>query len=1527
MPIKLEFLDDVDKPLEFLDELKPETPPPLEFLEEPARKPTITTEEYLEKSYPTYEPGVMKPKGEPTRIEQAFEKITRPIDIAGQAIQRGAEAYLKEAQPAFKWAISGMPKEDPERFSKMSWADVIRESYPMLKDPESRVARSTAAQFGAEIAGDLLDLGTKPSTYLIWGAMERLVPIALRGAFKKLPKGVQQGLIKERFLWGRNPIELAYKELGIKPKATLEQATAAYRKSAIKWHPDKAPAGQSLKYHRKFLRIQGAYDKIKTGRTVEREAGLMAAREAKVKALPGFAAGGLPYKPTLAEIKLAKGGIVSAPTLRAIEATMKLASMSLTKEKAIPLILKAEPTIPKELEPLVGVEEKSRFATARDLLREVGRPRWGAQGLNINRAEARQLVEHLLSIKDPKLIKERGIVYRPYGAKTNEVDIMLGESGFKEGFFEEGKVVLEALRQPDGTYKISGRLRIHGTPIEKKDIVERLRTKQLLQLPEPPPAKPVVEKPPAVAPKPIPPKKEVAPEEVFKPKIVELAKLKRQLRMEEKAPEAERIAQEIERRLRPKVSHLELERRARERVRALRVEKREAVIKERVKRKEAVRKLIAKHKIETLQREKKIKEADEIQLIKTKLRSEQIERREGKRLGRIEARKKIYKQIRAKTTEVADVKASLVEYAKEHLTTKDRGNLLSRIAVVNTKRGLARGMQMIDVMEERYQRHIAVDNLKTTVKRIDFKRLRPEYKTNITDLAKSIDLVNRREQTINKLGRMTKYIADNPDHNIPEKHLRKLEILARTPLKNITTEDIDLINASITHLAKLHDLKNKIIIKRKIQDFGKAGDESVVNLQKRDPADVDPRQGIRISRVKEAATTESLNIEHICRDDLDKADDGINKAVFYDGIDEGVSAVLQFTQEADDYFTKTTGDVDLSRWSETYYTEKQARKNVDYHTYKLESGKTIKLTKAERIALELHSRNEGSLRHILEGGIRLSTNPNILYKITGEDLDSITESLTTEEKKVANAIHKYLNTSQKDKLNEISVKLNGWEIATEPDYFPIRVHGYDIKRQHLLRGEALPSNMRAFTQSTLEGMGILKERVSASNPLILEDAFSATYKSIKQASTYYGLAQPLRTAKAMLFDNNFRLTLNTRHGEHYWRALNNYIKDIEGEYQRTDNVDKMIMGWVNRLDVAILGLNPFVMLKQPISFMAAGTEIESKYLLRALKAKPVTREKMSKSSPQLRDRFEGKVTRELGQIAQVGQVRQFWTHKHTLGQKLMGGIRNFDYQAIGRIWNAVEYETEALHPQLKGNAYMEYVGKRTEEVVRLTQPTFHTKDRSSIGRSKNLWLRLATKYTSQRNKNYMMIFRAAKRYNRSNKSVKAKAKLMKDLSLLMLLMPLMLYGIDELRNLIYRRKPSKRRIRYAIFRGLENILGNVYLVGNVFRSLTSKVEKGTYAGYDVSDVLTSSAEEGINAMADTIRAIDQVVSQETYKAGDRKGELKWKTSAKRAIDESLSFSLRFRGIPYDTVKKLLVAPFKWAKREKQRPSKRLEFLD
>jgi hypothetical protein len=311
---------------------------------------------------------------------------------------------------------------------------------------------------------------------------------------------------------------------------------------------------------------------------------------------------------------------------------------------------------------------------------------------------------------------------------------------------------------------------------------------------------------------------------------------------------------------------------------------------------------------------------------------------------------------------------------------------------------------------------------------------------------------------------------------------------------------------------------------------------------------------------------------------------------------------------------------------------------------------------------------------------------------------------------------------------------------------------------------------------------------------------------------------------------------------------------------------------------------------------------------------------MGKWSPQLRDRFQGNVTRELGEIGQTGAVRNFWTHQSGLSQKLMAGIKNFDYQAIGRIWKAAEAETNALHPSLTGDAKMEHIAKRTEEIVRKTQPTFALKDRSEIGRSRRIWLRLATKYSSQRNKNYMMCRRAIEKYNVSDKTPKDKRNLIKALSIVTVIMPAMLWAVDEARNRAYKRKPPKKPVRSNLLRLLDYNLGNVYFVGNAFRSLQSKIERGKWAGYDISDVFLSSANRGVDAVAGLYEAIDQAMSKERYKSGDKKGELKWKSTIGRAMNDSLSSVSKLRGLPYDTVKKLVEIPLK---KQKPKPSKSL----
>ncbi|GAG34743.1 unnamed protein product, partial [marine sediment metagenome] len=244
-----------------------------------------------------------------------------------------------------------------------------------------------------------------------------------------------------------------------------------------------------------------------------------------------------------------------------------------------------------------------------------------------------------------------------------------------------------------------------------------------------------------------------------------------------------------------------------------------------------------------------------------------------------------------------------------------------------------------------------------------------------------------------------------------------------------------------------------------------------------------------VGRVKEIFTTESYNIELISQI-LDKEKSGIIKKVMYDGIDEGYTEMLRFRQEADDYFKDKLKGIDIGKWSEKFHL-RPTKKDVDYQTLKLPSGKSITMTKAERIALSLHSRNEKNLKHLLEGGFSFEKARAVIHRINSDDLDTILKSITPEEKRATDVIYEYFNKIQKDKINEISVELNGWETATEPDYYPIKTNVLDYKRN-------ISKFRKNFSQKTLEGMGLFKETTNAANAIILEDAFTTLYKSIKQ---------------------------------------------------------------------------------------------------------------------------------------------------------------------------------------------------------------------------------------------------------------------------------------------------------------------------------------------------------------------------------------------------------------------------------------------
>ena len=194
----------------------------------------------------------------------------------------GFKTYLKEGQHGMKLffirpdVALGFSKDiTPEQFAQTEkpWVDILKDAYPSIgeyptdenmffKGEKAKYATQFTKEFLSGLANDLLEFGTRPSSWMAMYGIQQLLPKATLAVFKKLPKGWQEILLKERHFWGQAPIDKAYRELGLKKGASMDEVRKAWRSAALNTHPDRAPEGQAVKYTKEFIKKRSAYERI-----------------------------------------------------------------------------------------------------------------------------------------------------------------------------------------------------------------------------------------------------------------------------------------------------------------------------------------------------------------------------------------------------------------------------------------------------------------------------------------------------------------------------------------------------------------------------------------------------------------------------------------------------------------------------------------------------------------------------------------------------------------------------------------------------------------------------------------------------------------------------------------------------------------------------------------------------------------------------------------------------------------------------------------------------------------------------------------------------------------------------------------------------------------------------------------------------------------------------------------------------------------------------------------------------------------
>lgn len=440
---------------------------------------------------------------------------------------------------------------------------------------------------------------------------------------------------------------------------------------------------------------------------------------------------------------------------------------------------------------------------------------------------------------------------------------------------------------------------------------------------------------------------------------------------------------------------------------------------------------------------------------------------------------------------------------------------------------------------------------------------------------------------------------------------------------------------------------------------------------------------------------------------------------------------------------------------------------------------TVKITPAMKISIYLHSLNQDNREHARYGGFRI---PNMdkyergdysnaygqgskIVRLTKADMQNIASTMTPQELRFADLAHEYFNKTSKEAINEASMLLNGYELASVDNYMPIKTDPNFTKKD--ISG--------LIQDGTIEGQGWTKDRnFMAKNPILLEDITQVLQRSIDGAALYYGLAIPVRNFNKVYefqrtgYTDSVKEAIMQTFGKRGNEYIEKLLRDLQGGNMDTKDaagkwVDRFTSGLRGNYAQAILTLNPSVAIKQAASYPTAAARLGFEPLKKALaKLKTSTSEDMdliNKYTPLLWYRAQGQSSDAL---AEVSKRKEAWEYKGGVEKtrQMFNWIQNIDVKTVKTLWYASEYYVQDNMPGLKEGteAYYREVAKVFNEVVEDTQPNYTTMQRASISRVDNEIMKAVFMFKTQPLQNVGILYDSIMEYQAKQEAFKQAVK-------------------------------------------------------------------------------------------------------------------------------------------------------------------------
>lgn len=454
----------------------------------------------------------------------------------------------------------------------------------------------------------------------------------------------------------------------------------------------------------------------------------------------------------------------------------------------------------------------------------------------------------------------------------------------------------------------------------------------------------------------------------------------------------------------------------------------------------------------------------------------------------------------------------------------------------------------------------------------------------------------------------------------------------------------------------------------------------------------------------------------------------------------------------------------------------------------LEAARALKNNK---LAAELEGRISG-----LESS--LATAKAEMMVKAKELSDQIEKKFTAYERRYVEAAKAFFWEFSGDTLNKTAMERYGFNRFTVKNYFPIQTD-----TRYLMSAKA---DMATFSKNfSLEAMGMTKDRVGATNPLLLLDISAIVDLHINDVSLYAGFVQAVHNFNKVynFTDKNYQKSLKAEINDYFGASATKYIDklllDIAGARRQEPNVlDKFRSNYAG----AVLAVNAGVTLKQAASLPTAAAVLGWKNMGTATarfakdweskKNWRETFETIQKYTPLLWYRQRGYMDADIGDIYRGKSISDTVTENVPW---LMNWITAMDAHTVGSLWYACEENVKDSNKALQvgSEEYYKEVAKLFNQVTYDTQPNYTVMQRPDILRNPNALVRALFMFKTQIMQNFNILAEACMEYGYARKNFEkgsaemraAKVKLSRAITS-QLVAALIIALIDGTRKLIRR---------------------------------------------------------------------------------------------------------------------------------------------